>query len=620
VTSLAQAADQSGAKRVEVGRRTQKLWSLRGFAAALSLTLVLPGALIAYLAIDSYRNREIQRAFDQVDRIQTLIAEAHQQWATSGRDTLALIRNRVAGTDVETCSSILSDSASVILGFGTIIRADRDGIFECGSDGPVKPIDISDRDYFKEAVSTGKFAVGRYIFGRISQKPFLPMALPIFDAQNRISGLLITGKEPTWIEQRLSDRNLPEGTRVSIVDRSGKVFVRAGSITNAEADMSDDQVIVKMVETLDPVHMHQRPDGTQWIMARAAISSVAPDVFIVVEVPASSLLSSIRGDFLRWTGLILVIAMLTAVTVFYLIDHLLSQPLRDLGRSLTGVAKGKLAAPVALKSSFLEIDVLSRQVSLMIKSLLKRNKQNAEMTDVLVRSNSELEQFAQIASHDLQEPLRKISAFGSLIEKRYASALDEEGKQYLSFMIGGAIRSQALIQELLAYSRIGRELAPFNAIDLNEVLKAALANVELAANEARAKIEVCELPTIIGNANLLGRLFQNLLMNSLKYRSKTRDLEIRITQETRDGEVTIAVSDNGIGFAQDQADNAFLPFRRLVGKSQADGTGMGLAICRKIVERHNGRISATSPLEQGATFQIVLPLSQPYGVGEEANA
>ncbi len=227
----------------------------------------------------------------------------------------------------------------------------------------------------------------------------------------------------------------------------------------------------------------------------------------------------------------------------------------------------------------------------------------------LEQSNKELQEFAFVASHDLQEPLRKIQAFSSRITARYTDGLDSDAQDYLERIQKAAGRMQSLIRALLSYSRVTSSDIRFDTLDLNRVVAEVLNDLELVIERSRAVIEVGTLPAIEGNDHLLSRLFQNLVENALKF-SGGRDPVVRIRAQLLDGSCTILVEDNGIGFDEKYLDRIFSPFQRLHNRITYDGTGMGLAICRKIVERHGGSITAKSTSGEGSVFIITLPEKQ----------
>ena len=226
----------------------------------------------------------------------------------------------------------------------------------------------------------------------------------------------------------------------------------------------------------------------------------------------------------------------------------------------------------------------------------------------LARSNSELEQFAYVASHDLQEPLRMVASYVKLLERRYRDKLDADANDFIGFAVDGANRMHLLINALLAYSRVGTHGKPFEPIDCITVVNEALANLRAAIGESDAEVTCDELPTVMADHSQLVQLLQNLIANAIKFRS-VETPHVHISAERAGNDCTFAVRDNGIGIDPKYADRVFVIFQRLHDREEYAGAGIGLAICKKIVERHGGRIWVESELGQGATFRFTIPAS-----------
>ena len=240
----------------------------------------------------------------------------------------------------------------------------------------------------------------------------------------------------------------------------------------------------------------------------------------------------------------------------------------------------------------------------------------ARQTQELARSNAELEQFAYIASHDLQEPLRKVQAFGDRLLAGYGEVLGDQGRDYLERMQNAAARMQTLINDLLMYSRVTTKAQPFVSVDLAQVARGVLSDLETRIEQVGGRVEVGDLPTIEADPTQMRQLLQNLIGNALKFHKKDEAPLVKVyagSLDGRDGGCQIIVEDNGIGFDEKYLDRIFQVFQRLHGRSEYEGSGIGLATCRKIVERHRGSITAKSVPEQGATFIVTLPARQPKG-------
>jgi PAS domain S-box-containing protein len=232
------------------------------------------------------------------------------------------------------------------------------------------------------------------------------------------------------------------------------------------------------------------------------------------------------------------------------------------------------------------------------KQIEERLKQ---ITLEMQRSNTELEQFAYVISHDLQEPLRMVSSYTQLLAKRYSNKLDADADEFIAYAVDGARRMQTLLHDLLEYSRVGTRGKPFSLVNCEHIVEQAMANLKIAIEECGASVSYDVLPTIMADEGQMVRLFQNLIGNAIKFRREEAP-QVHISAQRRNNIVTFSVKDNGIGIDREHSQSIFEIFRRLHTIEEYPGTGMGLAICKKIVERHGGHISVQSQLEQGSTF------------------
>jgi signal transduction histidine kinase len=237
-------------------------------------------------------------------------------------------------------------------------------------------------------------------------------------------------------------------------------------------------------------------------------------------------------------------------------------------------------------------------------------KDLAKKAEELTRSNADLEQFAYVASHDLQEPLRMVTAYTQLLAERYHGKLDENADKFIGYAQDGAMRMQVLIQDLLAFSRIGRKEDGFANVDCNAVMEDAKQALASAIQESGAVITWGELPIVLGDRTQMVQIFQNLMANAIKFRGNKTPV-ISIKAEKKDQQWRFSVTDNGIGIAPEYAENIFVIFQRLHARSEYPGNGIGLAICKKIVERYGGKIWVESQPGSGSTFCFTTPIGAP---------
>ncbi|MFB8777698.1 sensor histidine kinase [Streptomyces broussonetiae] len=307
------------------------------------------------------------------------------------------------------------------------------------------------------------------------------------------------------------------------------------------------------------------------------------------------------------------VILLVAVLVFEGLRRGVSTPLTRLRLAAREVAAGRFDQPIDgtgpadLRQLASDVEAMRRRLVEELAYAEESRQRLDDQAEELKRSNTELEQFAYVASHDLQEPLRKVSSFTQLLQRRYGGQLDERADQYIDFAVDGANRMQVLINDLLAFSRVGRVHNDHTAVDLEEVLRRTVDALSVVIEESGAEIEHDPLPTVLGDPTQLGILFQNLLSNSVKFRHPDRPPRVRV-RVARDGdEWRFTVTDNGIGIAPEFREKVFVLFQRLHTRDTYPGTGIGLAMSKKVVEFHGGTIAVDPGHSPGTRMVFTLP-------------
>lgn len=319
-----------------------------------------------------------------------------------------------------------------------------------------------------------------------------------------------------------------------------------------------------------------------------------------------------------------VIAMIAAfftmaVLLTVLVRSAVTRPLAALAASCRRITEGNFSerivpkGPKDIRAIAADVEDMRQRVVDELDASRSAQETLDQQAEELRRSNAELEQFAYVASHDLQEPLRKVASFCQLLEKRYSDKLDERGLEYIGFAVDGAKRMQSLINDLLTFSRVGRLNATHTEVNLDEALDSALKNLATAVGESGAEIERPDapLPQIDGDPTLMAMLWQNLIGNAVKFAREGVVPRIVIDCRPGTGELAenwvFSVSDNGIGIGEEFVDKVFVIFQRLHGRDAFSGTGIGLALCKKIVEHHGGSIWIDTSYSPGTRFMFTLP-------------
>ena len=317
----------------------------------------------------------------------------------------------------------------------------------------------------------------------------------------------------------------------------------------------------------------------------------------------------------RVLAALLIVFALCVVALSVLLQRTVARPLNSLAEASRRVRSSdyrrqriEVRGPSDVRAVAYAVEDMRRKLVAELDAAQEREDVLAQQTVELRRSNSELEQFAYVASHDLQEPLRKVASFCQLLDKRYGTELDGRGKQYIDFAVDGAKRMQVLINDLLTFSRVGRVHDSWTPVELDRSLDRALANLAMVIEESGTTVvRETPLPSVTGDPTTLAMIWQNLIGNAVKFRRSDEPCVITVGCEREGDDWHFTVADNGIGIAPEFAEKVFVIFQRLHGRDEYDGTGIGLALCRKIIEFHGGRIWLDPDSRQGARVHFSLP-------------
>ncbi|MCR6689723.1 sensor histidine kinase [Cellulomonas sp.] len=467
----------------------------------------------------------------------------------------------------------------------------------------------------------------------------------LIDAETGLRGYAITGERASLAPYE--DAVASGISFDAIVDAIDRVGV-APSVLEA-ASRADRSARAWLEDYAAPLVAQIEADGPQSVQpgqvdrGQEQFDQVRLDVAAFVD-ELREMREGISAELTSWTraastvvGVLAVVAVTVGVVLWFALRRWVVEPLESVAHDVRQVASGELGHAVRAEGPD-EVVAMARDVELMRVALVDQvrsvetaraevedaHARLAERAEELHRSNRDLEQFAYVASHDLQEPLRKVASFTQLLQKRYGGQLDERADQYIDFAVDGAKRMQRLIQDLLGFSRVGRTGTEVVDVDLAAALATATDQLSEAIEETGAVVTHDPLPTVRGEQPLLVQLFQNLVGNAVKFRSPDRTPLVHVSARRVTDAWELVCADNGIGIDEQYAERVFVIFQRLHAKDVYDGTGIGLALCKKIVEFHRGTIWIEQPAD-GVGTRICWTIpderpEQPSPTGDQPGA
>ncbi len=343
---------------------------------------------------------------------------------------------------------------------------------------------------------------------------------------------------------------------------------------------------------LYPKFYHKIPN----LFTHALIISAIPEVVVELHMAfGSSLLFDSHFNIAHFLKILAYVVPLLGLSLDY------ARTYREQEKLTTEISNSK----EKLQYRKEKIEDINKNLKVEIHTRLKAEQELTSQATELQRSNKELREFAYVASHDLQEPLRMVASYTQLLSRRYKGKLDEDADEFINFAVEGATRMQQLINDLLKYSRVDNKEKELNEIPLLDAYDWAIANLEMAIADSGSIITHDDLPHVMGDTSQLGQLLQNLITNAIKFRSE-KSPAIHVSSKLENGMWNISVSDNGIGIEKEYRERIFVIFQRLHHREAYEGTGIGLALCKKIVEQHGGKIWVDSTPSEGSTFFFTL--------------
>ncbi|SEH34981.1 sensor histidine kinase [Magnetospirillum fulvum] len=469
--------------------------------------------------------------------------------------------------------------------------------------------DSSALDYVQKHLAAprrGVIVIGRPLVGRFSKRPLVPFSMPILDGSGRLKGVVTIGLDSENLLKMLSSMMIEDAGGISLMSTEGVFLVRLpnpdgmigqsaakGALFRDHLSRSDHGV----------AHVRSIADGNEKIIDYGRLEHFP--VFATVGMTKRTAFAEFWQDTIWIVGSSLGLSILLFIFAARSDRHE-AEVEAALAESRTSELRLS-AANETLSTQAEELRTQTEDLSLQSTELVNANAE-------LARSNAELEQFAYVASHDLREPLRMISSYVDLVSRRYGASLDKDAVEFLGFARDGAQRMDTLIVDLLDYSRIDRKGEPIVPMALRDGLEPALRYLSVAIETCGATVTIDDIPAdlmILGDRSQIIRLFQNLIGNAVKYHDPERPPRVEIGWKPAGEEIEFWVSDNGIGIEEQYFERIFGIFQRLHSREKYEGTGIGLAVCKKIVERHGGRIWLESTPDIGTIFHFTLMAAEP---------
>lgn len=602
--------------------------SLRFRLILLVLIATLPALLLIVFNGLEQRAQVEAEAMENALQLTQFAAEKNELLIEDTRVILISLSHAMIfeGDDTQGCGHLFVHLKEEYFPFySAFYVADLDGNILCSMpDGDI-PTDLLGCQHYQSLVASDDFVVSEYHICRNSGKGVISMGYPIWDLNDNKIGVINIGIDLKWFTDFAIGAQLPPGSTLTVFDRDGIILAHYPDpgfwVGNSiPEDSFQDVVFDEKVGTVRSKGI----DKVERLYAFMPLAGSEESVFISLGIPTDYAFADVEQTM--WRNLILLggVLLLTLIAAWFLGEAFVTRQIKSLVETTHRLATGDLNARTTIASSEGEFGILAQSIDEMAGSLATREVERKQAEEEireyaanLERSNRDLMDFANITSHDLQEPLRKISTFTDMLLMRYADSLDRQGNDYLHRIRASAKRMQTLIIDLLSFSRISTKSQPLNQVDLNNILDQVLNDLDLKIEERDAIINVEKLPLVPADPIQMQLLFLNLIGNSLKFKKPDTPVEIDISGKlkflpTDNGTYAefyeISVSDNGIGFDEKYLDRIFQPFQRLHNQMEYEGNGMGLAICRKIVERHQGDITAESKPGVGATFIVRLPV------------
>lgn len=601
----------------------------------LLLILLIPAFGLVWRGNMQQRRLAESGVRDRILGISQLAAANQERFIANTRQllsTLAELRFLVLATDRKFCEIHFQNLVKLspdYLNFGLI---ESNGTLFCSARATNNSIHLGDRSYFQRVLQTKRFAAGEFQVGRLTGEPALNFAQPVFSTNGELQRVLFASLKVSLLSEAISRIRLPSNGALTIIDRAGTILARHPDPQGwVGRSMQQTPFVHWVLGQKDAIEELPGIDGIPRLYAVTPISDgQSATMFASVGIPLASSFADARRALIYNSLLMALVAVLVSAGAHLYAGRYVLRPIHALVEAAQRLAQGDLTARTGISPGTAELNQLARAFDSMAEIIERRQAEvqqahteitriNAELeervkkrTAELAAANQELEAFSYSVSHDLRAPLRHIDGFVSRLAKSAGDTLEPKNQRYLGLISESARDMARLIDDLLVFARMGRVEMRYTGVDLNTVLDDAIHALREEIQGREILWKRTRLPTVHCDLSLIRQVFINLLSNAVKYTRprSTAEIEIGTASETGD-EVVIFVRDNGVGFDMEYASKLFGVFQRLHRVEEFEGTGIGLANVRRIVQRHGGRTWAEGQVEKGATFYFSLTKADP---------
>ncbi|MBL9168698.1 MAG: HAMP domain-containing protein [Verrucomicrobiales bacterium] len=627
-------ASSSGAPDENRPPLLQRLRTRLLLLVALAVAPML--GLVLFTAWDqrNQAHEEVRSEALRLTRIAIKLQEQHLEAARQLLSTLAQMGRWRSATNPAATSLLFGQLMQLHPVYTTIGAVDAEGnVIASGSALAEGEAKVTSKLWFQRVRQLRTFAVGDYSVANPHRKLTVNLAYPILERTNQMFlGAVYAALDFSWIGTLALESKLPENSTIAVLDNTWRVVGQFSSSDRGSGSQGQGLPLSSMdwrFRAGETTFEQKDSDGVPRLYCINALigDEADPELRVAVGIPSKAAFEGTRRALAMNLGVLGGVTLLTGLLAWFGAEGFILRGIHPLLKVARELHRGNLSARSGMPHSGGELNQLAAAFDEMAVSLEQRvaerqraearlkslnedlERKVSERTHELQRSNKELEEFAYAASHDLQEPLRMITGHLQLLERRYKGKLDQNADDFIHFAVDGAKRMDQLIVDLLTYSRVGTHGQALVAVDLNTVVARARENLALRIEENKASIQTERLPRVLGDPLQLTLVFQNLLSNGIKFHgNRAPQIEINCVPalEHPDQFWMVIVKDHGIGIEPKYFDRLFQLFQRLHTREEYPGTGIGLAICKRVVERHGGKIWIESTPGEGTTFFFTL--------------